>query len=72
MSHDPFQSELDLTRKLIDVEALLTFQLRHDIQVVRGEDYSYICYIDGRQWGSITLTPMLAMVTGVRSYLESL
>ena len=68
---DHFQSEIDLTRELIEVDALLTFQLHHDIQVVRGEDYQYICYIDKQQWGSITLTPMLAMVTAILDYTKA-
>ncbi len=65
---DHFQHEIDLTREIMDVEELLTFQLTHDIQVIRGEDYQYICYINGVQCGSTGLTPMYAMVTGVREW----
>jgi len=68
---DYFADEIEQTRKLIDVEALLAFQLEHSIALIRGEDYQYVCYIDKQQWGSITLTPMLAMVTAIRDYTKA-
>jgi hypothetical protein len=68
---DYFDDEIEQTRKLIDVEALLAFQLEHSIALIRGEDYQYVCYVDGKQCGSITLTPMLAMVTAIRDYTKA-
>lgn len=66
-----FADEVELTRKLLDVDQLLTFQLSHSIQVIRLEDWQYACYIDNKQSGSISLTPMLAMVTGISDYLKA-
>jgi hypothetical protein len=72
MSYDYFHSEIEQTRDMIDVDELLAFQLSHDIQVIRGEDYQYVCYVDGKQSGAIGITPMYAMVTGVRDYMRKL
>jgi hypothetical protein len=69
MMPTPFTSEIDLTRKIIDVEAILSAQLRNDIQIVRGEDYQYLCYINGRVYAT-GLTPMFALAYGVKLFME--
>jgi len=69
MTHDYLQSEIRLTRNLMNVEELLAFQLSHRVEVQALSDWQYACYIDGKQRGSTGLTPMYAMVTGVRDYM---
>ena len=66
---DPFTSEIDLTRNIIDVEAILLAQLRNDIQIIRGEDYQYLCYINGKVYAT-GLTPMFALAYGVKLFSE--
>jgi hypothetical protein len=69
MRPDPFTSEIDLTRKIIDVEAILSAQLRNGIQIIRGEDYQYLCYINGKVYAT-GLTPMFALAYGVKVFME--
>jgi hypothetical protein len=69
MRPDPFTSEIDLTRKIIDVEAILSAQLRNGIQIIRGEDYQYLCYINGEVYAT-GLTPMFALAYGVKVFME--
>lgn len=63
------ESENELVMKLINLDELLSFQLTHDIQVIRGSDYNYECYIDGECYNA-SLTPMLSIVLGIKIYKE--
>jgi hypothetical protein len=69
MRPDPFTSEIDLTRNIIDLDAILSAKLRNDIQIIRGEDYQYLCYINGRVYAT-GLTPMFALAYGVKLFME--
>jgi hypothetical protein len=64
-----FEDENVLTRKFFDLEKLLDFQLKHDIQIIRGADYQYMCYIDGKVY-AIALTPMNALAIGIHNFLK--
>lgn len=64
---DYFQSEIELTRKLFDLEQILDFQMKHDVQIIRGADWQYECYID-KACTNVALTPMMALVLGVHFY----
>lgn len=68
--NDPLLQEAALTRGLFDLDEILSFQLAHDVQIVRGEDYQYMCYIDKSVY-AIALTPLFAMCYGVRKFKEN-
>lgn len=66
---DYFQDEIDQTVKQFDLEFILSFQLKHDIQIIRGEDWMYECWIDRKCYDN-SLTPMYALVFGIENYLK--
>lgn len=64
-----FEEENNLTRKLFNIEDLLKFQLNHDVQIIRGGDFQYDCYINKEVYYS-ALTPINALVVGIKIYKE--
>ena len=56
--------EIDQTRQMFDLDEILAFQLIHDVQIIRGEDYQYMCYINKKVYAT-ALTPMYALVYGI-------
>lgn len=64
---DYFQEENDLVKKLFNLDEILNF--KHDIQIIRGSDYQYVCYIDKTAY-SVALTPMCALVFGLKKFKE--
>lgn len=64
---DYFLQEIDLTKKMFELEKILTFQLEHDVQIIRGSDYMYHCYIDKDAYGT-ALTPIGALVFGINQF----
>ena len=64
---DYFTKEIDLTKKIFNLEEILFFQLKNDIQILRGEDYQYMCYINKKVYAT-ALTPMFALVHGIKNY----
>ncbi len=66
---DYFLEENELTRKLFDLDEILAFQLENDVQIIRGEDYQYMCYINKEGFGSC-LTPMGALVIGIKQFKD--
>lgn len=66
---DYFIQENELTKKLFDLDEILAFQLNHNVEILRGEDYQYLCYIDRKAYGT-SLTPMGALTFGIKQYKE--
>lgn len=66
---DYLLSENELTRTLFNLEDVLSFQLDNDVQIIRGEDYMYLCYVNGSVYAT-GLTPMYALVRGIICYKE--
>lgn len=66
---DFFEEEAKLAKKLFDLDEVLEVQRNHDVQIIRGEDYNYLCYIDKKGYG-VSLTPMLALALGVKQFKE--
>lgn len=62
-----FNEENILTKKMFDLDYLLEFQLDNDIQIIRGEDYNYECWINTCCY-SAQLTPLNALVIGVATH----
>lgn len=64
-----FTEEALLAQKEINLGEILELQLHHDIQIIRGCDLQYCCYIDGLVYAS-ALTPIYALVCGVKVWKE--
>lgn len=64
LEQDSIINEITITEKLFDLEEILYFQREHDIQIIRCEDLTYLCFIDGKGYGN-SLTPMHALVSGI-------
>jgi len=64
-----FLEENEIVKKYFDLDEILEFQLEHDVQIIRGEDYQYLCYIDKNGYG-VSLTPMCAIVIGIKQFKE--
>lgn len=64
-----FKEENELTKKLFNLDEIIEFQMKHDIQIIREADWQYMCYIDGNGYGS-SLTAMCALVTGIKQFKE--
>lgn len=67
MEENYFENENSYVRNAFDLEYILAFQTNHDMQIIRGEDYQYMCYIDKEVYGG-ALTPLCALVTGIELY----
>ena len=64
-----FIEENELTKQMFDLDKILAFQLENDVQIIRGEDYQYMCYINKRVYAS-GLTPMFALSYGIKRFIE--
>lgn len=62
-------NENELTKKFFNLEEILAFQMKYDVQIIRGGDYCYCVYINGKCY-STALTPMYALVYGIKRYKE--
>lgn len=71
MEIDYFKEENELTKKLFDLDEIISFQTQHDIQIIRGADWQYVCYIDMKGFGS-GLTTMGALVFGIKQFKDHL
>ena len=67
---DYFLEEIDETRQMFDLDKILAFQLQHDVQIIRGEDYQYMCYINKKVYAT-SLTPMYALVYGIQVFKQN-
>lgn len=61
------EEEAKETAKFFDLEKLLQYQQKHNIEVVRGMDLQYLCYVDGKVY-AVSLTPMFALMAGVLNH----
>jgi hypothetical protein len=62
-----FEAENESTKQLFDLDEILQFQLEHNIQIIQGEDYQYMCYIDKKVYAT-ALTPMHALAYGIHCF----
>lgn len=65
--HDYFLEENEYVKQNFDLEKILNFQLENDVQIIRGEDYQYMCYINKKVY-TTALTPMYALCFGIECY----
>jgi hypothetical protein len=64
---DYFIEENEATKQIFDLDEILTFQFENDIQIIRDEDYQYICYINKVAY-AVALTPMFALAYGIKKF----
>lgn len=69
MGIDYFKEENELTKKLFDLDEIISFQMEHDVQIIREADWQYLCYIDKKGFGS-GLTTMGALVIGIKQFKD--
>lgn len=67
INSDYFQLENQTVKNSFNLDEILEFQLKHDVQIIRGEDYQYMCYIDRDAYGT-ALTPMYALYYGIQQF----
>jgi hypothetical protein len=66
---DYFIEENELTKQMFDLDEILAFQLENDVQIIRGEDYQYWCYINKLVYAT-ALTPMFALAYGIKVFKD--
>lgn len=64
MGIDYIADEVNFTNAEFNLYKVLDFQLKHEVQVLRGEDFQYLCYIDKKVYG-VGLTFMYALVRAI-------
>lgn len=64
-----FIKENESTKQIFDLDDILTFQLENDVQIIRGEDYQYLCYINKSVYAT-GLTPLFALAYGIKTFKE--
>lgn len=67
MEIDYFKEENEIIERQFDLKEVLDFQLIHDIQIIRGEDYQYQCFINKKCYFT-SLTPMHTLWFGIKVY----
>lgn len=67
MELDLFQQESEQVKKECSINEIVDFTMTHDVQIIRGEDYQYYCYIDKEVY-DISLTPMYTLMMGIIKY----
>ena len=50
-------------------EDLIEFQLNHDVQIIRGNDYQYHCFIDKKVYAT-GLTTIGSLVYGYKKFKD--
>lgn len=61
------QDEMMDVRNKFDLEDTISFQLGHDVQIIRGPDFQYECWIDGQCYVT-ALTHLGALTYGMIQY----
>lgn len=64
---DCFAEENEFTKQMFKLDDILEFQTKNDVQIIRGEDYQYMCYINGIVYAT-GLTPMFALTVGIKLF----
>lgn len=62
--------ENEYVKANFNLDEVIAFQNRHDVQILREADYSYHVYIDKKAFGT-ALTPLCALALGIKAYKQS-
>lgn len=61
------EQENSLTKHYFNLDEILEFQLKNDVQIIRGGDFMYQCYINKDVY-EISFTPIHALVFGIKRF----
>ena len=67
LKNDLVEQEIKWVEKNFNLSSILA--LKEDIQIIRGEDYQYMCYINKEVYAT-GITPMYALAYGVLKFKE--
>ena len=67
MGFNYFEEETKQVKSEFNLDVVLDFQMKHDVQIIRGEDYMYHACIEKVAYGS-SITPMHALWFGIKAY----
>lgn len=73
MQENYFIDESEQAKKFLNeglLDYVLELQLKHDIQIIRGADYNYECWIDKDVYHT-ALTPIGALAFGCKVFKNS-
>ena len=65
-----YENSLDLLDTILDTYTVLKFCQQNKVEILRGSDYMYECYINGTGSYCTELDAYSAMVFGINAYLE--
>ena len=63
------QSEIILIKKLFNLQEVIDLQIKNDIQIMRSEDYQYLCSINKKVYAT-SITPIGALVIAIKNFKE--
>lgn len=67
---DYIENEYKFVRDNFNLEEILEFQKDHAVEIIRGLDWQYECYID-RKCYYISLTPLYTLLLAIKRYNEN-
>jgi hypothetical protein len=65
-----FEQENEYVRNNFNIEEILEFINSHDVQIIRGADWQYECYINKKCY-YIGLTHLYSLLLGIKIYKEN-
>lgn len=66
---DYIENEYNFVRDNFNLEEILEFQKDHAVEIIRGSDWQYECYID-RKCYYISLTPLYTLLLAIKTYKD--
>jgi hypothetical protein len=66
---DFFEQENEYVRDNFNIDEVLEFTSSHDVQIIRGADWQYECYINKNCY-YIGLTHLYTLLLGIKTYKE--
>jgi hypothetical protein len=70
--NDLIASENEIVKRTFNLQEVLEFTNRHEVQLVCQADYSYTIFIDKQGGFGNALTPMFALWSGIQQKLKKL
>lgn len=67
---NPIKNEESYTRREFNLETILEFSRHHDVQIIRGDDWMYGCYINQNLYLT-SITFLHALCAGINLYKET-
>ena len=67
---DYIENEYNFVRDNFNLEEIIEFNKHHNVEIIRGEDWQYQCYID-RKCYYISITPLYTLLLAIKTYNEN-